>query len=263
VETGEPALGVPLIDRALAGNPRNAHGAHARAHGYYEMGEAEAGQRFIAGWLPAYDPASQLHCHLTWHQALFALQLGDADAALALYRKTIQPAEATSPPLFTLADAASLLWRLELYGHEVAAEAWADVAALARRAFPQAGIAFADVHAALADAGAGTDGAPRVEELAALVAAVRLPAGRVVPALARGIAAFAAGQHDDAARLLEAALPELDRIGGSHAQRDVVVDTLILAQRRAGRPERAAAVLRSRCEARAHHLNDAWLARIA
>lgn len=263
VEAGAPAQGVPLLDRALEGNPRNAHGAHGRAHGYYEMGEAEAGRRFIAGWLPDYDPMSQLHCHLTWHQALFALQLGDADEALRLYRRTIQPAEATSPPLFTLADAASLLWRLRLHGHAVAADAWAAVLELAQTAFPKAGVAFADVHAVLAAAGARADGAPRVDELDALVAAVRLPAGRVVPALGRGVAAFAAGQYDDAARLLEGALPELARVGGSHAQRDVIVDTLILAHLRAGRRERAEAALRSRCETRAHHLDAAWLARIA
>jgi len=262
VETGEPAQGTPLLDQALALNPHNAHGAHARAHGFYEMGEAEAGRQFLADWLPDYDRASQLHCHLTWHQALFALQLGDADAALRLYTQTIQPSAATSPPLFTLADAASLLWRLKLYGHEVAAQAWTDVGELAQRAFPHAGIGFADVHAVLAAAGAGGDIGARTGELQALVQAARLPAGRVVPAVARGIAAFAAGEYDDAARLLEDALPELDRIGGSHAQRDVIVDTLIVAHLMAGRPEGAAAALRSRCDSRASHLGDAWLARI-
>jgi tetratricopeptide (TPR) repeat protein len=262
VETGEPALGVPLLDQALALFPHNAHGAHARAHACYELGEAEAGRRFIADWLPDYDPASQLHCHLTWHQALFALQLGDADDALSLYRRTIQPSEATSPPLFTLADAASLLWRMQLYGHDVGAQSWADVAALAGSAFPHAGIAFADVHAALASAAAGGDVSARIGELQALVEVARLPAGPVVPALARGIAAFAGGHYDDAARLLADTLPELDRIGGSHAQRDVVVDTLIVAYLKAGRREKAEAALRARCEHRAPHLGAAWLARI-
>lgn len=262
VETGEPEQGAPMLDQSLALRPDNAHAAHARAHACYEMGEVEAGRRFLAGWLPHYDPASPLHCHLAWHEAVFALQQGDVDTARALYRENIQPSAATSPPFFKLADAASLLWRLRLYGHDVAARAWAEVEELARTSFPKAGLAFADVHTVIAAAGAGADSTPRVEELEVLVAALRLPAGRVVPALARGIAAFAAGRYGDAARLLEDALPELARIGGSHAQRDVFIDTLILAHLRAGQRERAVAALHARCASRAKHLDETWLARI-
>jgi len=52
--------------------------------------------------------------------------------------------------------------------------------------------------------------------------------------LGRGIAAFAAGDHDDAVRILAPLMPELVRIGGSHAQRELWEDTFIVACLRAG-----------------------------
>ena len=262
VETGAPARGVPLIDRALELNPRNAHGAHARAHAFYELGEAAAGHDFVGAWLPAYDRQSQLHCHLTWHQALFALQLGNTDTALALYADAIRPEVATSPPLFSLADAASLLWRLGLYGHPVDAAAWQAVQALALRAFPHAGQAFADVHATLSAASTGATPEARIDELDALCAAGRLPAGTVVPALCRGLAALGAGRPDAAAALLAPALAEIARIGGSHAQRDVIEDSLIIAYLRAGDRAKAKAAMHRRAAHRATHLDEAWLGRI-
>src|SRR5262249_35211077 len=41
IETADVARGAAEVERALAGNPRNAFAAHARAHGYYEAGDAE------------------------------------------------------------------------------------------------------------------------------------------------------------------------------------------------------------------------------
>ncbi|MEQ9640726.1 MAG: tetratricopeptide repeat protein [Alphaproteobacteria bacterium] len=262
-ETFDPAKGAPLLDRALELNPRNAHAAHARAHAYYEAGEAAAGRDFVAAWLPDYDRDSQLHCHLTWHTALFALQLGDVDAALALYDDAIRPDVATSPPLFTLADAASLLWRLAAYGQTVDTAAWGPVAALAGNAFPHAGLPFADVHATMAAAAAGADVAARIAEIDALVAAGKLAAGPVVPALCRGLAAFDAGEPDRAVAILEPALSELARIGGSHAQRDVIEDTVIIGYLRAGQNQAAAEALERRTRHRAGHLDADWLGRIA
>lgn len=264
VEDGEPALGVPAIERGLELNPRNAHGAHARAHAYYEMGEPQSGIAFIDGWLPAYEPAAQLHCHLSWHRALFALQTGDAEAALALYEAAIAPSVAQSPPLFTLADAASLLWRLDLYGHPIGQVDWQPVAELARSAFPHAGIGFADVHAGLALAGTGdaASGSQRIEESQALADAERLPAGPVIAQLCRGIAALGAGDNERAAEALRTAMDDLPRIGGSHAQRDVIVDSLIVAELRAGNRTAAEAVLLDRTKSRAPHLNQDWLSRI-
>jgi hypothetical protein len=117
VETGDCLAGADLLDASLAVNPRNASAAHGRAHGYYEMGEAEAGLQFIDSWLSTYDPASPLHCHLAWHAAMFAFHLGDAERAMSEYAQYIQPENAHSSPMFTLIDNAAFLWRALTYGH--------------------------------------------------------------------------------------------------------------------------------------------------
>jgi hypothetical protein len=69
IETGEVAKGTRLVERSLAGNPRNAHGAHQRVHGFFESGDADGGAGFIEDWLKGYDRAGHLHCHRrgTWH----------------------------------------------------------------------------------------------------------------------------------------------------------------------------------------------------
>src|SRR5436853_158961 len=77
-------------------------------------------------------------------------------------------------------------------------------------------------------------------------AAGRMPQGAIVPALCAGTAAFARGDYGAAADKLAGALPELDRLGGSHAQREIFEDTYIAACLRAGRYDTAAERLSAR-----------------
>lgn len=248
VETGDPRSGAAIVERALARNPRNAHAAHARVHAHVELGETAAGVAFLTDWLRDYDPAAQLHCHLNWHLALFELDLGESERAIARYQAAIRPSVASSAPMATLADAASLLWRCALYEVGPRPLPWEEVADLAERRFPRAGLAFADLHAAMAEA--ATEGAAslgrRIEALERLAGDGTLPQGRVAPALCRGIAAFSRGEPAEAADLLAGALPELTRIAGSHAQREVFEDTLIAALLGCGRSEAARTLLAER-----------------
>jgi hypothetical protein len=263
IETGDVAAGAREVERALALNPANAYAAHARAHGFYEAGEAEDGAAFIAGWLPGYDRRSQLHCHLSWHQALFELAHGRPEAARALYDGAIRPAVSHAPPLFNLADAASFLWRWRIYREEPPLDRhWDEVMAHAQRHFPRAGLPFADIHAAFAESVGSDSGAAeqRIAELGELCGAGRLPQGAVVPALCAGAAAFGRGDYAAAADRLGAALPELARVGGSHAQREVFEDTYIVACLRAGRDDEAMARLTERLGRRPSRRDREWLA---
>ena len=262
IETGAAARGIPLVERSLALNPRNAHAAHQRAHGYFETGDAKGGIAFLDSWLPLYDRSGHLHCHLSWHLALFEAACGNSERARALYFDAIRPAVAQTAPLLSLADSASLLWRWRLYGMTPPMEeCWTEVADHARRHFPQASLAFADLHAGFAEAATDdSEGvANRIAGLRALAAEGRLPPGETAPALAAGAAAFARGEWDEAARLLQPAVAELPRIGGSHAQREIFEDTLIAAYRRAGRVGDAAALLRRRLDRRPSARDATWL----
>ena len=132
--------GAPLIERALTLAPRNAHAAHAWAHVCYEQGDDGDGVKFVAGWMPEYPKAGSLHCHLSWHRALFELGLGRPEAALALYDADIRPGASQCAPFSTLVDSASLLWRRELAGAAPAPGAWGSVAEHARASFPAIGV---------------------------------------------------------------------------------------------------------------------------
>jgi tetratricopeptide (TPR) repeat protein len=263
IETGQVAKGTELVERSLAGNLRNAHAAHQRVHGFFETGDAAGGAGFVGNWLQGYDRAGHLHCHLSWHLALFELARGNAERARAVYIDNIRPSVAQAAPMLVLADAASFLWRWRFYdtGPTLDQE-WAEVAAHARRYFPYASLAFADIHAAFAEAGTGDEKGlqSRIDGLRSLADDGRLPPGEVAPALCAGVAALGRGDDAEAAQILEPALADLPRIGGSHAQREVFEDLLIVAYLRCGESAKAAPLLRARLARRPSAHDEAWLA---
>ncbi len=242
--------GAPLIERALTRGPRNAHAAHAWAHVCYERGDDRAGATFVADWLPEYPKTGPLHCHLSWHRALFELGQGRFDAATALYDADIRPGVSQCAPFSTLVDSASLLWRRELAGAPCGSEAWAAVAEHARASFPAIGISFADVHCAVALAAAGDpEGlARRVALLREGLTQGRVPAGDVVPTVAEAMGAFAEGRYGDVIRGLAPVVDQLVRVGGSWAQRDLFEHTLLAAYLRGGRAAEARALLARRVD---------------
>jgi hypothetical protein len=237
--------GAPLLERALALAPRNAHAAHAWAHVLYERGDDETGAGFVTGWLPEYPRGAPLHCHLSWHRALFELGRGRPAAAMALFESSIRPGQSLGPPFSTVVDSASLLWRCELAGAGARPDAWDAVAAHARASFPSTGLAFLDVHCAAALAASGDhEGLARwVSMLRRADAEGRVPAGSVVPVVAEAMAAFAAARYDETIAALAPVLDQLVRVGGSGAQRDLFEHTLLAAYVRAGRHDEARALL--------------------
>jgi Tfp pilus assembly protein PilF len=232
-EAGRADRAAALARRALARNPRHAGAAHALAHALFETGEPAAGAAFLRAWLRAYSPWGTEHSHLSWHLALFELERGREGAAMAVYRRALDPAVA---PRRRLCDSASFLWRRHL-ARPGSALPWAPVRAQAARTATRSGSAFRDVHLAMAFAGSG-DG----EGMGRLLRRLREGAwadddvaGEVALPLALGLDAFGRGDYREAARLLEGAAGAVPRLGGSNAQRAVFGATLNEARRRAGR----------------------------
>jgi tetratricopeptide (TPR) repeat protein len=257
-EAGNLATGRALSERAMGLRSANANAAHGLSHAMFEQGDMEAGRSFLAQWMPAHDRQSFLHGHLAWHVALTALDAGDLDGALAIYEQHIRPAGRPYPPLNIFTDGASLLWRLSLAGRAGLEPHWRDIAAYGEKYFPQAGAHFADVHFALA-AAAGSDALEtRLAQLEARAADGKLAPGPAAIDLCRGIRAFAEGDHDGAVRLLEPAISDLARIGGSHAQRELWEDTLIVAYMRAGHGDKAASRISARLDRRPSARDEAW-----
>jgi hypothetical protein len=234
-ETGSLAQADTLIDRALEMNRANAQAAHVRSHVSYELGEAEAGRAFLADWLEGYDASGMLHGHLSWHVALWALYAGDIDTMWARVDSAVSPTGAThSLPINVLTDTASILHRAEVMGVDVPAERWREISDYAAQYFPNCGNAFIDVHAALAHAMAGN-----TEALRRIITNPAGPAADMVPDLACGYRLLADQDLSASAYHFTRAMHELERLGGSRAQRDLVEHSLLSVLMRQGRGEEA------------------------
>jgi tetratricopeptide (TPR) repeat protein len=258
-EAGNLSTGRALSERAMTLRSANANAAHGLSHAMFEQGDMAAGQKFLSQWLPVHDRKSFLHGHLWWHTALTALDDGDLDTALAIYEQHIKPAGRPYPPLNIFTDGASLLWRLALAGKEGLEPHWRDVAAYGEQYFPQAGAHFADVHHALAAAAIGSEALDsRLTQLEARAADGKLAPGRSAIDICRGIKAFAEGDNDGAIRLLEPVMADVVRIGGSHAQRELWEDTLIVAYLRGGYAEKAAGLISARLDRRPSARDETW-----
>ncbi|WP_298961214.1 tetratricopeptide repeat protein [uncultured Methylobacterium sp.] len=263
-ENGAPVRGRDLTERGFALRRDNANGAHALSHALFEQGAGAEAEALIEGWLPGYDRSGILHGHIAWHAALAALERDDPGRALAVYAEHVGPSVTAGLPLNVLTDTVSLLWRLRAYGYRVPDGLWDEVAAYAGRHFSGAGFAFADVHRGLLAAATGDrEGAQaRIAALTGLVAAGRLAAGDVVPAICRAALAFADGDDAACIRILDPLAAEVARIGGSGAQREVIEDTLLVALMRSGESARARALLDRRLHRRPSPRDARWRDRL-
>jgi tetratricopeptide (TPR) repeat protein len=241
VETGQKDIAVKTIEQALRGNPRNAHGAHIKAHIHYERGETEAGFAYLDDWRNAYEKQAPMHCHISWHVALWALETGDEDHAWQVVEEDVKPGGAWGPPINVLTDTASFLLRAEMAGGQRRPELWRDISEYAATFFPNPGIAFADAHAALAHAMAG-----QTEALDKIISDAKGPAAEVVRPMAAAFGAVARENWAEAIEHLTPIMCEHERIGGSRAQRDVVEYALINALLKDNRMDEARRLLAMR-----------------
>jgi tetratricopeptide (TPR) repeat protein len=228
-EAGVLAAGRRITERALELRRENAHGAHAYVHYFVEAGAGRDGERFVEGWLPGYEPGGVLYGHIRWHQALWRLEEGDMEAVAAIYRHVLRPSVNASPPINVISDAASLLWRIALENQALGD--WHELHQYGLQRFPGPAGHFIEWHLAMAAAGAGNG--QGIEERLGLLG--ELPPGRVFRDACKAFAAFAAGDYARVVELLEPAAREFRRMGGSHAQRRVLHETLETARSRAGR----------------------------
>ena len=247
-EDGQLSPARAKIERSVAANPNNAHGAHGFAHVCYERGEPEAARAYLSSWLSAYPREGFFYGHLSWHLSLCEIQTGNLAQAAGLYQNAIALDCHSGGPQQKVSDGAAFLWRSELAGHPRDRRAWRSLYDYANSALPMPGNGLADLHVMLTRAvmrdDAGIAGWSRqMEELARIG---RYPSGSYLPRLARGFAAFEGG---DASGAIEAFAPlarENERIGGSRAQHDLVEFTLLKACIDANRLDDARRLLRLR-----------------
>ena len=196
---------------------------HALAHCLEARGRLVEGVAFLQSVSDTWEDCNSfMYTHNWWHLALFLIDLDRLDEALALFDTRVWGVwkEFSEDQI----NAISLLARLELRGVDVGAR-WADVASYLEQRLHDHFVPFLDLQYLYALARAGKQSAV-TEMLASLEdrAEQAKPFEReawadcAVPA-AHGLAAHARGDYAEAARLLGQAMPHLQPIGGSIAQR--------------------------------------------
>jgi len=223
---------------AVDGEAKVPWATHAVAHVMEMQGRHEAGREWLHARETDWSEGNGFAGHHWWHLALFHLEAMDLDGALALYDAHLSSANAE----LTLQrlDGAALLWRLQLLGADVGAR-WDDIAIgwdLSPAAVGHS--VFNDLHALLVLLGQQRIAAARSHVNAAQQ---QPPAARGSAAqaarevglpLMRGLLAFGLEDHAQALRLIAPLRAQTHRFGGSHAQRDLVAQTLLAAAAEAG-----------------------------
>src|SRR5229473_8019086 len=159
-EDGQLAAARTKIERSVALNPNNAHGAHGFAHICYESGDLDTGRTFLSSWLATYPREGFFYGHLSWHLSLFEIQAGNWPEAWRLYHDALALDRHSGGPQQKVSDGAAFLWRSELAGQPRDAAAWRALQDYANSSLPRPGNGLADLHVILAQAVMRDEAAP-------------------------------------------------------------------------------------------------------
>jgi hypothetical protein len=228
-ETNDGARAEELARISLDLEPRSPFAIHALAHALAIQDRPADGAKALRALEANWRVGGRMDGHIAWHLALFELETGNIDAALAAFDREQLPAAALDAA--GSADATDMLWRLELAGVDTGAR-WLALAAAWKTHLKPAFWSFLDLLAGLAmqRAGRRDDACTLTHDLvlAPETNGVVSPVLATVPALA-ALDAFGRGAYIDASRGLAKALP---RLGGSLPQRELLALTQRVADER-------------------------------
>ncbi|WKB51399.1 tetratricopeptide repeat protein [Eleftheria terrae] len=255
---------------ALQAEVRVPWAVHAVAHVMEMQGRCDEGSAWLAGHEPHWSQDNGFAVHLWWHHALFDLERLDTGAALQRYDQRLS-GDAVQIALQRL-DAAALLWRLSLLGVDCGAR-WQALAAGWDCSDAAAGWSpFNDLHLMVTLLGCGDIGRAerwwqQVRTATSALHEREGPARGQAAAtgldLMQGLLQQARGEWGAAVRSLQAARAEAARIGGSHAQRDLIDQTLLAAAAADGQRELGRALLAARGPGKQHTpLTAHWAGRL-
>lgn len=231
-ETGDYARAEDTGRRAIELEPLDCWAHHAVAHVFEMQGRPQAGVDWMMTRQPYWaDDENFFKVHNWWHHALYLLELGQADEALAIYDTHVHTGSSTV--VLELVDASAMLWRLHLAGVE-AHDRWAELANSWDGQADGRSYTFNDWHAVMAYLGAG-----RENDVARIIADFQRGhtettevdewTQRIALPLVQGFVAFWQEDYLTATEKLYSVRFIANRFGGSHAQRDIIDLTLLEA----------------------------------
>ena len=152
-ETGDYGAALDAGRAAVAANPDDVWAIHAVVHTYEMQGRVDEGIAFLRSDETRWESGNLFTVHNWWHLALYELEAGRPERALAIYDAEVHHAASLGVPIEML-DASALLWRLRLDDADTGgrfgplADAWATKGA------DVPWYVFNDLHAVIAAAGA-------------------------------------------------------------------------------------------------------------
>jgi tetratricopeptide (TPR) repeat protein len=251
-EAGNYVLAEESGRAAVALDPGDLWAAHGVAHVMEMQGRRGEGIAWLKTLEPNWNGGSNLLHHLLWHRAMFHLERGEQAEVLALYDRGFRDPDSALfkavPDLHTdVQNAASMLFRLQRQGVDVGGR-WVELADKAEARIGDCLSTFTLPHWMMALAATG-----RIQAAARMLDAMRETAQQPVtiasvlrdaalPACEAVLAHFQ-GDHARAVAAMRPALGELHRMGGSHAQQDVLEQLFLDAALKAGAEEDARLLL--------------------
>jgi tetratricopeptide (TPR) repeat protein len=242
-EAGNYLAAEPCGRRAIELDPGDLWAAHAVAHVMEMQGRRSEGVLWLTTLAPNWEGSHNLQHHLWWHCALFMHEQGDHAGVLRLYdtrfRNLAAPLTVASPDVYIdVQNAASMLFRLQRLGVDVG-NRWEELADKAEARIGDCQSAFTLPHWLMALIATGRTAA--AERMVEAMRTFAMGSGTVPPLvrdyvlpIAQAQLAHAAGRHREAVDLMRPALGSMHRLGGSHAQQDVLEQLFADAALKAG-----------------------------
>jgi len=252
-ECGEYAAAEATGRAAVAINPADLWAAHAVAHVMEMQGRPREGIAWLEELVPHWEGSNQVSHHLWWHRALFHYERREFDQVLALYdrrfRNLSSPLTALQPDfVIDVQNAASMLFRLERQGVDVG-ERWTEIADKAAARIGDCLSAFTLPHwmMALAATDREKDAHLMLDAMRSYARGTRSNAsvvGDIALPIAEAVLAHRHGDYSAALDLMRPLVDRTQRMGGSHAQHDVLRQLFLDCAMRAGRADDVHLVVR-------------------
>jgi tetratricopeptide (TPR) repeat protein len=240
-------------------NPEDSWGVHAVAHTIEMEGRHKEGIEWLKYTEPGWLKNNNFRYHLWWHRSLYHLERGEIDQVFDLYDTRIRGDKTDFAT--DIANGSALLWRLHLRGIDVG-DRWEELGERAEAHARDAANAFFDANYMMALV--ATDRRDAAETLLTSMREnsvqndpVSACAVDVGIAVAEGLRAYFHCDHQGAVNFMLPVRYDQHLFGGSHAQRDVFDQTLVLAAIRSGRDALARALITER-ETRHRQIPAAW-----
>ena len=235
---------------SLAIRSDNPYAVHSVSHVMEMQGRQAGGINFMKDRAGSWSK-SHFANHLWWHLSLFHLDVGQVDRVFDIYDNSLRTAHQTADKYEEL-DAAALLWRLKLLGVDVG-DRWVSLADKWEPSAADTLYAFNDVHAMMSFVSDGRSDAAKTllsanerhinhstDANTAMSREIGLP-------FCLALQDFENEEYSTCVDRLLAVRYRTHRLGGSHAQRDIIGWTLLEAALRAKRFNVALALANERC----------------